>query len=236
MTDPQLLLHIDDGGDTGGHPGFTCAHCMAWVTRFTEECPHRLRVALDAATATSAPGGWSATDRVLGPPGVLPPDDWCVGARVRYLDHLWVVVAVDRSYARHDSLLLADPTVPRVPDVYYARSLFSLDLTAGAIDFGVRALWYLLLQGSQPLTAPTWEIQPDGGLWLDNLYCCEQDDPMLLNYVTECKTEGLSVSLLTDGFVVVPGIAAETDARRALAHALSTLKQQRTVLEVVSPP
>ena len=113
------------------------------------------------------------TDLILGPPGVLPPGDWCVGARVRDYTFCrpWVVVAPEEPEDGDGGmLLLGNPDGPPAPDAsgvaYLERRYLRLDLTTGPIDAGTRALWSLLDLGEQPLTAPGWDRLAGMGWWL----------------------------------------------------------------------
>ena len=100
----------------------------------------------------------SSEDLILGPPGVLPPGEWTIGARVLTdltmsrgaMPCSGVIVGLYET-GEVDVTLLSGST-------YGADTAgFQLDLTTGALDHGTRALLHLACPNDpQPLTAPLW--------------------------------------------------------------------------------
>jgi len=122
---------------------------------------------------------------ILGPPGVLPPGEWAVGARV-----------VTRS---RRGVLTVAPTprcsACRLDGGSYAfladESVVSLDLTTGPLDFGTRALLALVAPWEdQPLCAPGWS--PAMGGWRLLL---DGRPVVLMSVVGGCPRRALALAL-----------------------------------------
>lgn len=130
---------------------------------------------------------------ILGPPGVLPPGEWAVGARVSmYNDDPIAGVIVHRDPA--DPADIALHAFERHPKLLFGHlPALSLDLTTGSLDHGTRALLALVAPDvEQPLTAPGWFYYPSAVRW----------------------------ALLVADDVAWVFVRAEPDPRRALALAL----------------
>ena len=160
-------------------------------------------------------------DLILGPPGVLPPGEWAVGARIHVDGDYGGVFVGYRDCDEGALVRVADDGVEYLP-----LGQLCLDLTTGPLDFGVRALWSLLDLGEQPLTAPAWvwvsraDNDDRGEGWrLDDILFIQSDVPED------------APGVLYDDYVHVPEIT-HGDARCALSLALEAVAQAVVMEEV----
>jgi len=111
---------------------------------------------------------------ILGPPGVLPPGGWAVGACVSTCIDLEAVTddKTGTSAAQGFIIKWAGNTpevfVPRYRATVSRGRLWEtrLDLTTGPLGFGTRALLSLVApEVEQPLTAPGWAHDAELDIW-----------------------------------------------------------------------
>lgn len=158
---------------------------------------------------------------VTGPPGVLPPNDWAVGARCvntslgAATPRPCLIDGFNEELGHHSH-----------PGVWMPKGFphIRLDLSTGALDFGTRALLELAdPDAAQPLIAPGWCRDPyesDGQkacvYWLGDF----EEGTAICFFDPENNPEGYE-EREADGYAV-PGIDTAAP-REALALALAQL-------------
>jgi len=130
-------------------------------------------------------------DLILGPPGVLPPGEWAVGARCGHADYGPCVLVVEERGAWFFYTRASLTGMERTED----RRRLRLDLTTGPLDFGTRALLHLVAPDvGQPLCAPLWAqryVPQVGGRW----HLCVGDVLWVLDSREPCPRRALALAL-----------------------------------------
>ena len=113
----------------------------------------------DTTTTTAAESALILGPPVMGPAGALPPKDWAIGAICASSSGPLVIVD---TASRDDVIALLFGTGIHT----FERRELRLELTAGPLDFGTRALLALVSpETPQPLCAPGWGRHNGSGLW-----------------------------------------------------------------------